>query len=137
MKFDIDSIEASASNTFDVNVGQRADGTPVGFTVVGPGSEQYAQADRAIQLINVKEAATRNGEVDMTTDDGAAVVVDGSARRKVEILRHCVIGWHGFTKGDQPAEFNVEDLERMLSRRRDWIMALLAAIEDEANFETG
>ena len=135
--FDIDKIEASAQNTFDLNVGQDEEGRPVGFRVVGTASEQYERADRAIQLMNVKEMSQREGPLDLSTDDGAEIAVEGGAQRRDIIIRECVVDWFGFTANGEPAPFNQENLERILKRRPQWRTKILAAIEDDANFTGG
>lgn len=141
MRFDIDAIEESTRNTFDVVVGYQdkdgMPGDPVGFKVLGPGSDEYLKAERAIQLLNVKEAAIRKSAVDLSTDDGAAIVVDGAARRRNLMIDHCVVGWFGFMQGDQPAEFSLERLHKILRARPSWVLRLSAEIENEANFAVG
>jgi hypothetical protein len=55
--------------------------------VLGTGSDAYAEASRKIELLNIKQAAQRqkdaeNGlvtQVDGTTDEGAAIIVDTTA----------------------------------------------------------
>lgn len=141
MKFDIDLIEQSTRNTFDVIVGyQDRDGgigDPVGFKVLGPGSEEYAKAERAIQLLNVKEAAMRKSAVDLASDEGAAVVVDGAALRRSVMIDHCVVGWFGFLKGNDSAAFDFMSLRRVLRARPGWVARISAEIENEANFDQG
>jgi len=137
MNFDLTAIEASTRSTFDVEVGNRDDGSPVGFKVLGPGSEEYAKADRAIQLLNVKEAAARKVTVNLETDEGAGVIVDGSEKRRQVVIDQCVVGWYGFTIDDKPAEFTPANLARVLRARPNWVRRLVAAIEDEANFVAG
>lgn len=141
MRFDIDAIEESTRNTFDVIVGHQdkdgVPGEPVGFKVLGPGSDEYIKAERTIQLMNVKEAAARKSMVDLESDDGAALVVDGAARRRMVMIDHCVTGWFGFVQGDQPAEFSLERLHRILRSRPSWVTRLSAEIENEANFGAG
>lgn len=141
MKFDIDAIEQSTRNTFDVVVGHQdvngTPGDPVGFKVLGPGSDEYIAAEREIQIMNVKEAALRKSTVDLSTDDGATLVVDGSDKRRRLILEKCVVGWFGFMQGDQPAEFTPENFARILRRRPQWAVRLLSEIENEANFAGG
>lgn len=141
MRFDIDAIEESTRNTFDVVVGYQdkdgMPGDPVGFKVLGPGSDEYLKAERAIQLLNVKEAAIRKSAVDLSTDDGAAIVVDGAARRRNLMIDHCVVGWFGFMQGDQPAKFSLERLHKILRARPSWGLRISAEIENEENFAVG
>lgn len=135
MNFSIDAIEKSASEPFDVLVGKYEDGTPVGFKVVGPGSEQYAAADREIQILNIKEAALRRAKLDLTTDADAAVIADGAERRRVCTVEHCVVGLFGFTdEQGRPLECNVNNVRRLLKARPHWVTQILSAIEDERNF---
>jgi hypothetical protein len=141
MHFDLDAIEESTRNTFDVVVGhQDIDGQPgdaVGFRVLGPGSAEYLAAERSIQIMNVKEAALRKTAVDLTTDEGAALVADGGAKRRQVMIDHCVVGWFGFVKEGQPAEFDRAALGRLLKARPMWATRLMAEIENEANFGAG
>ncbi|MGV1017437.1 MAG: hypothetical protein ACOYBW_08680 [Fluviibacter phosphoraccumulans] len=142
MKFSLGEIEKSASQTFDVIVGHYDDEakTPVGFRVVGTGSEQYAQADRNIQILNIKEAALRtSGKLDLTTDKDAGLIADGAEKRRVLQTESCVVDWFGFTEDDgvTPLEFNSENLRRMLKARPHWANLILLGIEDERNFMKG
>ena len=132
----VDKLIESAGKPFDVIVGKREDGSPVGFRVLGPGSDEYERAEREIQLLNVKETAARNTRTDLTTDEGAARVVDGGARRRKLLIDGCVVDWFGFTTGpdDAPLAFSRENLARVLKARPQWQARLVAAIEDEANF---
>lgn len=147
MDFSIDAIEQSARNTFDVIVGHHDAGTdehgakklgdPVGFRVLGTGSEEYQTADRQIQLLNVKEAAMRKEKVDLTKDDGAQVIVDGSEKRRMLIVNACVVGWFGFKDANGDAPFTRDNLHRVLKAKPNWLRQILAAIEDEGNFAAG
>jgi hypothetical protein len=137
MNFDIDAIEKGTRTTVDVVVGNRDNGDPVGFKVIGPGSQEYEDAERAIQLLNVKEAASRRGALDMTSDEGAATVVDAGDKRRQMLIDKCVVGWFGFTIADKPAEFTPVNLARVLKSRPLWKAKLLAAIEDEQAFIKG
>jgi len=133
----ISAIEQSAQNTFEVIIAQEGE-KKVGFTVVGPGSEQYAAADREIQIMNIKEAAMRKTGLDMTKDADAAVVADGAENRRWSTLSRCVVGWFGFVNDDDtPAEFSPDALKRVLKARPYWATMVLAAIDDERNFTLG
>lgn len=140
MNFDIDALEQSTEKTFDVIVGHlppaegEAQGAPVGFKVLGPGSDQYTNAERAIQVMNVKEANTRKVPLDLKTDEGAGQVVDGGDARRELVILACTVGWFGFMAGGQPAEFNRDNLLRVLKARPNWARRLITAIENEANF---
>lgn len=145
MKFDIEALEQSTNTTFDLIVGHKdagkdADGKPiqgdpVGFKVLGPGSDAYNKVERDIQILNIKEANTRKAPVDMKTDAGAAVAVDGGDARRDLVIFACTVGWFGFESGGQPFEFSRENLARVLKARPHWARRLLNAIENEANFE--
>lgn len=145
MKFDIDSLEQSTNTTFDVIVGHTDGGNdaegkpnkgdPVGFKVVGPGSDQYTKVERDIQIMNIKEANTRKAPADLKTDEGAASVAEGGDARREIVIFGCTVGWFGFEAGGQPAEFTRENLARVLKARPNWARRLMYAIEDEANFE--
>lgn len=138
MQFDIAALEAATSKTFDVVVGTRDDGGRVGFTVVGSASEQYQTAIRAIDLLNVKESAARKSTVDMASDAGAEIVVDGGAKRRDLLLDACVVEWFGFTLGaNEPAPFTPENFRRVMKAKPTWRLRLLTAIEDDANFAAG
>ena len=139
MNFNIDDLESSVDVTFNLDVGKRDDGSPVGFVLLGPNSAAYSKADRAIQLLNLKDASVRDGKpVDTNTDDGAQYVVDGSEQRREIILSHCVTGWYGFTIGEsETAEFTPQNFARVLKARPAWARKLVDAIETEANFAVG
>lgn len=140
MNFDLDTLEQSAATTFDLVVGHQppkdgeTEGVPVGFKVLGPGSDEYSKAERAIQVMNVKEANTRKAPLDLKTDEGAEQVVDGGDARREVVILACTVGWFGFEVGGQPAEFNRENLLRVLKARPNWARRLMNAIENEANF---
>lgn len=138
MDFSIEALEASSRITFSVDVGRRDDGSAVGFVVVGPNSEEYTRAEREIQLLTVREAARRGEPTNLDTAEGAAQVAEGADRRRDAILRHCVVGWHGFTIGESAAaDFTPENVARVLKARPHWARRLLAAINDEGNFTAG
>jgi len=139
MTFDIDRITSVNDTPFPLEVGRRDDGSPVGFTVLGSASEAYMRADREAQVQGVKDAAHRGGfTIDGRTDEGAQKIVEGMDRRADILIRHCVIGWFGFTKGEtEPAEFTAEVLQLVLRAKPAWKRALLDAIESERNFTKG
>ena len=145
MNFDLDALEAATRKTFDLVVGHRdgkddksTQGDPVGFRLLGSSSEEYQRIDRAIQVLNVKESATRRKLVDMETDEGAQAVVDGGIKRRDMIIEACVVDWFGFTIGEnKPAKFTPENLARALNARPRWRNQIVAAIEDEGNFTEG
>lgn len=142
MKFSINEIEKSANQEFKVIVGHYDDEakTPVGFTVVGSGSEQYAKAERGIQILNIKEAAARKtGRLDLTTDTDAAVIADGADARRMIQIESCIVGWFGFTEedGTTPLDFTPENVRKILKFKPHWANQILLAIEDERNFTKG
>jgi hypothetical protein len=141
MNFDLKDIEESTRKTVDVIVGhleaKEGLGDPVGFKVLGPGSDEYEAAERTIQLLNIKEAAARHKAVDMTSDEGAAIAVDGGEARRQVMIDKCVVGWFGFLDEGKPAEFTPENLARLFKARPAWRRRVLAAIEDEAAFTGG
>lgn len=162
MNFNIDALERSSRATFDHVVGHQPGqpdeagkptrGAPVGFRLVGTGSDEYSDAMRQIALIDVKEAAQRSkaaGEVgagdaaglDASTDAGAALVVDSSKQRREIIARRCIVGWFGWTIGEgdnqREAEFTPDNLNRVLASRPAWLYSIVAAVENDANFISG
>jgi hypothetical protein len=146
MNFDLDALEQSTRNTIDVSLGHQTKldkdgntvkGDPVGFKVLGPCSDEYREADRAIQVLNIKEAAIRKAAVDLETDEGATVVVEGGDNRRKLLIDKCVVGWFGFTDKGKPAEFSKENVARALKARPMWARRLVAAIEDESAFIGG
>lgn len=138
MNFDIAALEAATTRTFDLKVGERDDGSPVGFRLLGPSSEQYLAAAREVKIFVTKESAARNKRIDVSTDEGAATVVDGGDRSRDLIISRCVVGIFGFTEGeDKPLPFTPENLERILRAMPAWRDTIYAAIENEANFSAG
>ncbi len=137
MNFDIDAIEASAAATFDVVVGQRDDGTPVGFRVIGAGSEQYSKAKRETELLAIKAAAANKVMIDMTTDEGAAKIADGSEKSRQIVLRHCIVDWFGFTVGGETAPFTLEMVSKVLNAKPGWATQILREIDNDSNFSVG
>lgn len=138
MNFDIAALEAATTRTFDLKVGERDDGSPVGFRLLGPSSEQYLAAEREVKIFVTKESAARNKRIDVSTDEGAATVVDGGDRSRDLIISRCVVDIFGFTEGeDKPLPFTPENLERILRAMPAWRDTIYAAIENEANFSAG
>jgi hypothetical protein len=149
LKFDIEAIEKSTTNTVDVVVGhwddEEKDGdgkvtkeaTKVGFKVLGPASEEFAAVKRDIEIFNVKEAALRKSVLDLTTDDGAAVIVDGGDKRQAMLIEKCVVDWFGFTTKGKAAAFSKENLARVLKASPMWRRRIVNAIDDEAAFIAG
>ena len=132
MKFDIESLEAARSNTFDLVVGQTDDAQPVGFRLVGPASEQYQAVRREIEAMDVRDYASRQ---DIAENPHA--VVDGASRRRDMLIEACVVDWFGFTIGGKPAEFNVENLRRVFKAAPQWRERVAVEIEREGNFIAG
>lgn len=137
MKFDINALEAAASATFDVVVGSRDDGSPVGFRVAGPSSDQYQKAEREIQVaVRLAYASTKIGEMD---DDAQAELQVGVSERSRDIIAtRCVIDIFGFTQGEtEPLAFSAENLARIFRARPDWKMRVVAEVERQENFLPG
>jgi len=131
---DITSLKDSASATFFVEVAKGPAGA-VGFTVVGPASPQYAEADGLIRAMNIQEAAARKGEpMDLTRLDQAQAAVTASEVRTKLMLSKCVVGWQGFKKNGEEVLFSEEGLSEVFDLRKDWARKCIAAIEDEGNF---
>lgn len=138
MKFDIESLKRAAQSSYDVVVGTREDGSPVGFTVVGQGSEQFARAERAVQVMNIMDISARKASVDSSTEDGAVMVYEGSQKRQRVILQECVIRWYGLTNEDgSDFPLTPENLQLVLTIKPQWMEQLMAAINNEANFAPG
>lgn len=137
MKFDIEQMESAAGKTFDVVVGERDDGSPVGFRVLGPDSDEFQQAERDIEMLGVKESAAMKKGVDITTDEGAATVVEGAQKSRDFFVKRCTVGWFGFTINGEEAEFTPENFGRVLAAKPAWRRRILRAIEDEENFAAG
>lgn len=138
MDFDIDKLEESASTVFNVDVGRRSDGAPVGFIVLGTNSPQYAEIDRKLQIKNVMQAALRgNADFDMKSEEGATLVIDGTNQRRDAIIAACVTGWYGFKSGEADAEFSKDSLAKVLKHKSSWSKKLIEAIDNEGNFAQG
>lgn len=137
MNFDIAAIEAAADATFDVVVGTRDTGEPVGFKVRGTGSDAYAKAQRAIEVRAVKESAARKQPLNLATDEGANRAVVGGEEAKRLILEACIVDWFGFSIDGKPAKFTPENLQRVLRAKPEWGARLLREIQNDANFMTG
>lgn len=136
-------MEKGAEKVHEVIVGYKktgdgSRGDPIGFRVLGLGSEAYRSADRQCQIMNVQDAAKRKDvKTDLETYKGAEMIVDGSEIRRQIILNHCLVGWFGFTDEVGEAEFTPENVARVFKVRPTWPAFIVAAIEDEANFIEG
>jgi hypothetical protein len=144
MNFDIDQLASSTETTYNVDVGRnpdKPDGTPgdvVGFTVLGPSSKAFLAVERDIQVLNVREAEKRKGvPLDLSTEEGATSIVDGQDRRKLMIVKRCVVGWYGFMRGSEPAPFTLENLGTVLASRPHWVKRIADAIDNQSNFDGG
>lgn len=132
MDFTIESLEASKNATFDVDVGTRDDGAKVGFRIVGPSSDQFEAADREIATAALADARKRGG-----ADELDEAATENVARRRDIIARHCLVGFYGFSINGQAAEFNAENVERILKARPNWKSLIVGAVANEGNFSTG
>jgi len=148
MTFNIDTLEQSSQATFDLVIGHldKEKTKPVGFSVVGTTSAEYAAVSRQIDMMNVKEAAARNkagegpaSQIDLASDEGAAQVVDSGDTRRMMIAKACTVGWFGFVKGsaNEPAEFTDDALTRLLALRPQWARKIVDAVETDGNFIAG
>ena len=140
MNFDIDSLATAAQKTYDVVVGhlpgaEGADPTPVGFTVVGPDSDQFRAAERATAVFGIQEAERRKAPLDLSKPEDAGRMYDGLEGSKAILLDHCVVGWFGFMQGDQAAAFTPENLRKVLRAKPHWARRLVGEIENAANFD--
>lgn len=140
MNFDIDQLPESTEKTYCVTVGHNPavgdePAEPVGFIVVGPNSPQYQAAERAVTVHGVMVAEKRKVPLDLSRAVDAAALVDGLGETRDITLEHCVVGWFGFKQGDGYAEFNAENLKKVLRSRPQWAKRLVAEIENAANFD--
>lgn len=138
MNFDIDAIAASAEATFDVNVGERDDGSKVGFRVVGTASQKYVAAELASRALSFKVRATENGPIDLKSDKGSMLAATSERTRQRIVVDRCVVDFFGFTKGEsEPAVFSEELLKAVLDAKPNWVSLLADAIENDENFGSG
>lgn len=141
MNFDIDSLATASQRTFDVVVGHLPDPTPadepvpVGFTIVGPDSEQFRAAERATAVFGILEAERRKAPLDLSKPEDAGRMYDGLEQSKALLLDHCVVGWFGFMQGNDPAPFTPENLRKVLRAKPHWARRLVGEIENAANFD--
>lgn len=140
-QFDLNNIEESRSATFNADIGMNSETKePVGFIVVGNNSEEFATADREVRAFNIKANSARAQKkqpLDAATDEGAMDIAKATEVHRAIYLKHCVVGWYGFTEGGAPALFSKDGLQKVLAARPSWGERLAAAIETEANFVKG
>lgn len=137
MSFDIDQMPEGAEKTYRVVVGHNPGEPPeeVGFIVVGPNSAQFQAAERAIAVHGVVTAEKRKVPLDLSRPADAAALVDGMEETRRIALEHCVVGWFGFKQGDTYAEFNADNLKKVLRSRPQYVKRLMGEIESAANFD--
>lgn len=137
MNFDIDQLAQTTERNYRVVIGHNPgeQPEPVGFTVVGPASDQFRAAERAISILNIMDAEKRKVALDLSREDDAGKMFDGMESRREVLLEHCVVGWFGFRKGDEPAPFNAENLKAVLRSRPHWAKRLVGEIESATNFD--
>ena len=137
MNFDIDQLSQSTNATHKVVVGHNPGDAPeeVGFIVTGPSSPQYRAAERANSILNIMEAEKRKVGLDLSRPEDAGRMFDGMEVRRDAALEHCVVGWFGFKRGADYAEFTPENLKAVLRARPHWSKRLIGEIENAANFD--
>ena len=140
-EFDLSNIQSSRAATFNQDVGLNTVlEKPVGFILVGTNSEQYAAADREVRAFNIQSNTLRAKNkviLDASTEEGAMDIAKATETHRMIYLKHCVIGWYGFSNGEVEAEFTQEELLKVLAARPLWAERLIGAIENEGNFVKG
>ena len=135
-KYVIDDLMEAKPNR--VIVGLDDDGQEVGFTILGTGSDEYAQAETEVQARNIMQAAQRKRMLDMTQVEDAEQVARGAEVRKMIFVKRCVTGWFGFKAADgTPAEFTAERAQQLLKKRPRWLDQVINALEDDRAFTGG
>jgi len=137
MSFDIDQLSETTERSYRVIIGHNPGDVPepVGFIVVGPASDQFRAAERAISIQNIIEAEKRKVSLDLSREEDAGKMFDGMESRREVLLEHCVVGWFGFRKGAEEAPFNRDNLKAVLRSRPHWAKRLVAEIETATNFD--
>ena len=140
MNFDIDKLTDSASHVHRVVMGHNPakegqEPEPAGFEVVGPASQQFQAAERAVAVQNVLAAEKRKVALDLSRPEDAAKMMDAMEVNRELVLEHCVVGWFGFYRGTESVPFSKEDLKNVLRARPDWAKRLVNEIEDRVNFD--
>lgn len=134
----IESLEAAAAATFDLEVGKATDGTPVGFRLRGRSSAEYQQVERAVQVRNVQLSASRNRSFDPSQEADARTVVEAEQHRQSLIVAACVADWFGFGDASGNAvPFSADMLSRVLAARPSWREKIVEAVEADGNFTSG
>lgn len=134
MSFDLDQIAQSNAATCRVIVAGNGDDA-AGFVLVGPNSDQFRAAERAISIEGIMEAEKRRVALDLSRPEDAAKMYDNMESRRETLLQHCVVDWFGFKRNGDPVPFSREALVPVLRARPQWAKRLVAEIENTANFD--
>ena len=135
--FDLSLLDSSDVNevTYKVSVIDTDDGDPVsGFILVGKNSKEYQAEDNAIRIENIKRSAKRKTQIDASTDDGAATLVNLIRANEKRLCLAAIVGWFGFNKDGEEAAFDKSVVDRMLTAYPQWQDKVSATLEKDKNF---
>lgn len=134
----IEDLEKSASKIHRLVLGKDKDGTEFGVMVAGPESEQFREAEIAIDSYGIKAAAERGGVVlDPKRDEDARVIAERSQENRIIMATTCTVDWFGFKSNGTEAPFDSKTLARMLIKKPQWVRMINNSIDKEENFAEG
>lgn len=136
--FDIGSLDATASATFNVAVIEDANGDPKsGFIIVSKNSPQFQEAAHKIRVEGLVRASKRKAAIDTASKEGAEVMANAINANDLLLAVSVVTGWFGFANNGQQAEFDAAIAKQMLTKFPTWRQKVLDELEKDANFIKG
>lgn len=113
------------------------DGTKTGafLHLVCTDHPKYLEAERKIQIRQLKKMADKGGNISFNIKDLDAIL-DDNENVRIERATACVVGWDGITDNGEDLSFSEDNLKSLLSGNRTrWIVDFINDFaSDRANF---
>ena len=103
-----------------------------GFTIVGPDSIEYLQAQVAQRVAGRKRNIAQ--QIDFKTDEGQNELERLTQENMDHTANAVVVGWFGFAKNGEPAPFNRETVATILGAKKSWRDKIINALDKESDF---
>ncbi|MFZ6773028.1 hypothetical protein ACO0LB_09980 [Undibacterium sp. SXout7W] len=132
---DIDALTGNDLAVADVPFVFDEDGNPIaGVKIVSKNSNQYQEAQRAIEMLAVKRAVIKKQQIDVKTDEGAAQYVDIGKVNQIKLASAVVVSMYGFKAGGQDATPSPELLNKIFTSKPTWLTQVSLKLESDSGF---
>ena len=134
---DFDSILAAADKriTVDVPVLFDDDNKPkAGFRIVGKNSPEYRATSHAVRAEGHQRSAAKKTAIDASTEEGAGRLVDIVDGNQGRIALAVIVETFGFAAGGAEIQLSKAQIETALAKFPTWQNAVIAALENDADF---